>query len=254
MTSDVFQGKIEGFAEISVDYFLGRSLHCSTFFLSHCHTDHIKGLDSQEFKSLLQQKQVKIYCTHITASLVLKRSKLKYLASSFIHLEKDESYTLHVSHDETVNVTLLDANHCPGSVMFLFSKDGCNALYTGDFRVNKYLAINDAIKDVQLNYLYIDTTFFSPKIPIFHNFPSREESEDAVVRFVLREKEKNDSLTQTTIERRRVISSGARYNFSPKLTPALATQANCHTTMIRPAEEAAVRRWNRCSSRHVHVN
>ena len=194
MTSDVFQGKIEGFAEISVDYFLGRSLHCSTFFLSHCHTDHIKGLDSQEFKSLLQQKQVKIYCTHITASLVLKRSKLEYLASSFIHLEKDESYTLHVSHDETVNVTLLDANHCPGSVMFLFSKDGCNALYTGDFRVNKYLAINDAIKDVQLNYLYIDTTFFSPKIPIFHNFPSREESEDAVVRFVLREKEKNDSV------------------------------------------------------------
>ncbi|XP_063681890.1 protein artemis-like [Bolinopsis microptera] len=194
MANDVFQGKIEGFPEISVDYFVGSRLKSYCFFLSHCHTDHIKGLDSQEFKSLLQHKQVKIYCTKVTASLVLRRSKLDYLASSFVFIEKDESYTLHVSPKETINVTIMDAHHCPGSVMFLFSRDGDASLYTGDFRVTKDIALNSAINNVQLKSLYIDTTFFSPKIPKFHDFPSRKESEDAVVRFVLREKEKNDSV------------------------------------------------------------
>ena len=191
MAMDVFHGKIDGFPEISVDYFLGSSLHCSKFFLSHCHTDHIKGLDSQEFKSVIHNQRVKIYCTRVTASLVLRRSKLNYLASSFVYLEKDESYTIDVSLDETFNVAVFDANHCPGSVMFLFSKNGARALYTGDFRVAKDSIIDSAIKDVKINSLYIDTTFFSPEIAAFRNFPPRQESEDAVVRFVVREKELN---------------------------------------------------------------
>ena len=194
MANDVFQGKIEGFPEISVDYFLASRLHCKNFFLSHCHTDHIKGLDSQEFKSLLQSTLVKIYCTQVTASLVMRRSKLEYLSSSFIYLEKDESYTLHVTPDETINVTILDAYHCPGSVMFLFSRGGQSALYTGDFRLTKDLTLHETIKDIHIDSLYIDTTFFCPKVPTFHEFPSRKESEEAVIRFVVREKEKNASV------------------------------------------------------------
>lgn len=189
MATDVFHGKIDGFPEISVDYFLGSRLHCSKFFLSHCHTDHIKGLDSLEFKSIIHNHNVKIYCTRVTGSLVLRRSKLDYLASSFVYLEKGESYTINVSHDETINVTVFEANHCPGSVMFLFSRNGARALYTGDFRFAKDSTIDNTIKNV--NSLYIDTTFFSPEIAAFREFPSRLESEDAVLRFILREKELN---------------------------------------------------------------
>jgi Cft2 family RNA processing exonuclease len=33
-----------------------------------------------------------------------------------------------------IRVTLIDANHCPGSVMFLIEGDGKTILYTGDIR------------------------------------------------------------------------------------------------------------------------
>lgn len=34
----------------------------------------------------------------------------------------------------TIRVTLFDANHCPGSVMFLIEGGGKSVLYTGDIR------------------------------------------------------------------------------------------------------------------------
>ena len=158
MANDVFQGKVEGFPEISVDYFLGGSLLCQSFFLGHCHTDHIKGLDSQELKSLLQSKKVKTYCTQVTASLVLRRSKLEYLSSSFAYLEKDETYTLRVSENETINVTITKAHHCPGSVMFLFSRGDKTVLHTGDFCVPADFSIHEALEGRHFDSLYMDTT------------------------------------------------------------------------------------------------
>ena len=54
----------------------------------------------------------------------------------WIHpLELDEPYTLPLDDigKERLTVTLIDANHCPGSVMFLFQGYFGSILYTGQF-------------------------------------------------------------------------------------------------------------------------
>ena len=54
-----------------------------------------------------------------------------------VDLEVGESKLLRVHRqgsDVTITVTTLDANHCPGSAMFLFEGYFGRILYTGDFR------------------------------------------------------------------------------------------------------------------------
>lgn len=41
-----FSGIIDEIENISIDNFLGDNLKSKIFFLSHCHTDHMKGLNN----------------------------------------------------------------------------------------------------------------------------------------------------------------------------------------------------------------
>ncbi|NWH76121.1 DCR1C protein, partial [Piaya cayana] len=87
---------------------------------------------------------------------------------------------------EDIEVTLLPAGHCPGSVMFLFEGGNGTVLYTGDFRLAKgeaarmkLLHSGTRVKDIQS--VYLDTTFCDPK---FYHIPSREECLNGILELV----------------------------------------------------------------------
>ena len=75
------------------------------YFLSHFHYDHYGGMT--------KSWRHPVVCSPITAKLVLLKIRIDQKYIKAMHLNQPEVI-------ENVEVTLLDANHCPGSVMFLF--------------------------------------------------------------------------------------------------------------------------------------
>lgn len=134
--------------------------------LSHTHSDHIVGLSAKSFVSI-------VVCS-ADAKEMLLRHEVYYERSlrdnefrsesvrTFKHLKVDpvvsqdgqvyyqgsrdllKAIPLHtptefdLSNHERVRITLFDANHCPGAVMFLIEGDKGNFLHTGDLRAEPW--------------------------------------------------------------------------------------------------------------------
>jgi DNA cross-link repair 1B protein len=95
-------------------------------------------------------------------------------------LEMQEEHLIYLDKfqtDETIQVTLFDSNHCPGSVMILFKGLIGTVLHTGDFRYSKDLFSkypllyptskqNNDLKgiSVSIDHLIVDCTFGNPDI------------------------------------------------------------------------------------------
>lgn len=143
--------------------------------LTHAHSDHLMGLERQSYRGPL------VYCTHATRAIVLGlrkdggAGKLK-----FQHLRREhggvdvlQPLSLETPYEftcdnEPLQVTLLDANHCPGSCMFLIQSTRKAVLFTGDVRCERWhvdaLRHNPALLNFTLGNrkalsLYIDNTF-----------------------------------------------------------------------------------------------
>ena len=142
----------------------------AVYFLSHFHSDHYGGLGPRWAERL-------VYCSPVTARLVV--TQLRVDPKWVVALPIDPNAVHDIGCG--VSVTLLDANHCPGSAMFLFRRGGETALHTGDFRYDPRI-VPPYVTHVDL--LHIDTTFCSSE----YDFPPQEAVENTVVSLIANDK------------------------------------------------------------------
>ena len=167
---------------ICVDAFrYGAVKGCNAYFLSHFHSDHYIGLTSSWCHG-------PIYCSRVTANLV--RQQLRVDPKWVFDLDFD--CTMEVPNTQGVNVTMIPANHCPGSSLYLFEKTIGKGktpkvqriLHCGDFRACpahvQHPLLRPTIVDAvskrnigqqKLDVCYLDTTYLTPK----YAFPSQED-------------------------------------------------------------------------------
>ncbi|XP_015587953.1 protein artemis isoform X2 [Cephus cinctus] len=175
-----FLGFIEEIPGISVDRFNNKNKESSVFFLSHCHSDHTRGL-CYSFWNMLQDRGLFLYCSPISKTILesqfLDVKGINVIQSLQICDPVIVSYK-DSNNAEFVKVTSIPSGHCPGSVMFLFEKNDQVILYTGDFRIcpNDFRNLKP-LHDLQyvpkkLHKIYLDTTFLNLD---FKYFPNRKE-------------------------------------------------------------------------------
>ncbi|KAM9320253.1 5' exonuclease Apollo [Gastrophryne carolinensis] len=158
---------------IAVDFWqIRRCSHIRLFFLSHMHSDHTIGLSSTWSRPL--------YCSPTTAKIL--RFKLQVNSKWINALEVGVCHMLPLDDCgmETVSVTLIDANHCPGSVMFLFEGYFGTILYTGDFRYSSLMLKHPPLKNKEIDFLYLDNTNCDPECRV----PSRQEATKQIVEII----------------------------------------------------------------------
>lgn len=152
---------------------------CNAYFLSHFHSDHYIGLTSSWCHG-------PIFCSKVTGNLV--RQQLRVDPRWVVDLDWEQK--TEIPKTQGVFVTMIPANHCPGSSLFLFEKvigQGQNpriqrVLHCGDFRacpahVQHPLLRPDVVdlvtgkkRQQKLDVCYLDTTYLTPK----YAFPCQE--------------------------------------------------------------------------------
>lgn len=176
---------------IAVDAFrYGKIPGVTAYLLTHAHSDHYTNLSAS-------WKHGPIYCSETTANLVIHMLNVD---PKWVHpLPMDTKVEL--PDTGGVTVTLIQANHCPGSCLFLFEgKQTVNAgdssfhsafvgtarvfryLHCGDFRACPKHVSHPMIQGKRLDLIYLDTTYLDPK----YCFPPQQMVIDACAELALR--------------------------------------------------------------------
>ncbi|KAF4593193.1 hypothetical protein EYR38_008905 [Pleurotus pulmonarius] len=174
---------------IAVDAFrYGKIPGVTAYFLTHAHSDHYTNLSSNWSNG-------PIYCSgqSLRYSLLLRGIEhvLEGTANLIIHMLSVDRKWVHPLPMDTpvvipntggVSVTLIEANHCPGSCLFFFegqqtvnagdsaytsphvgSKRPYRYLHCGDFRASPQHVLHPAVKGKHIDHVYLDTTYLDPK-------------------------------------------------------------------------------------------
>ncbi|PFH51862.1 hypothetical protein AMATHDRAFT_141681 [Amanita thiersii Skay4041] len=157
---------------IAVDAFrYGTIPNVTAYFLTHAHSDHYTNLSSS-------WKSGPIYCSEGTANLILYMLRVD---KKWVHPLPMDVPTI-IPDTGGVHVTLIEANHCPGSCLFYFEgPQTVNAgdsnhkssfvgssrvfryLHCGDFRASPNHVLHPAVKEKRIDHVYLDTTYLDPK-------------------------------------------------------------------------------------------
>ncbi|CAF0711833.1 unnamed protein product [Brachionus calyciflorus] len=180
MSHNTYPGYVINNTTIAVDYWPKQNQpNITHYFLTHCHTDHTKSLDSSWNIS-------KIYCSKITKMLLMN---LHQVQEEFIHdLEMNQNHIMYLDKEESVNVSLIDANHCPGAVMFLFEGYFGVVLATGDFRYDPTMFIETPLQNTEVDICYLDNTYFNP---IFTHLPTRDKGLQQIIEIIEQHRSEN---------------------------------------------------------------
>ncbi|KAM6442899.1 DNA cross-link repair 1A protein isoform 1-T2 [Liasis olivaceus] len=152
-----FYKKIPGTGFVVDAFQYGKIEGCTAYFLTHFHSDHYGGL-TKKFT-------FPIYCNKVTGNLVTNKLGVR---EQYVHiLPMDRECIIN-----GIKVVLLDANHCPGAAMILFSlPNGTVILHTGDFRADPSMECCPFLNGWRVHTVYLDTTYCSPE----YTFPSQQE-------------------------------------------------------------------------------
>ncbi|KAK0709662.1 beta-lactamase-like protein [Lasiosphaeria miniovina] len=152
--------------------------------------DHLAGLESL--------RSPFVYCSAATKEMLLRLERFpcrinyakgileariqryKHLKTLLKPLPLDTPTTLELEPGNHIRVTLFNANHCPGAVMFLFEGQGKAALYTGDIRSEPWF-VNTLVRSpslIEYSYgfktidtIYLDTSFIDDDV----EFPPKSD-------------------------------------------------------------------------------
>ncbi|KAK8849727.1 hypothetical protein IAR55_005062 [Kwoniella newhampshirensis] len=157
---------------VAVDAFrYGAVPKVTAYLLTHAHSDHYTNLS----KSWCHGP---IYCSETTANLIIHMLEVD---PKWVHgLPNDIPFEM--PNTGGVTVTPIEANHCPGSSIFLFegpqtvnagdsgfaspyigSKRVFRYLHCGDFRACPKMVLHPAIARAPIHTCYLDTTYLNPK-------------------------------------------------------------------------------------------
>ena len=145
----------------SVDFFGGTD-RVGLYLLTHAHADHVAGLFDSTGRVVgawARRVGPRIVCSAQTKALLVARGVPSCRVEALPLLQP---CAVRMGGASGPTVTLIDANHCPGSVMFHVQWDDLDNLHTGDFRYQAELHACDfvlgQIRDVCS--IFLDTTFY----------------------------------------------------------------------------------------------
>ncbi|ORX37648.1 DNA repair metallo-beta-lactamase-domain-containing protein [Kockovaella imperatae] len=157
---------------VAVDAFrYGAVPKVTAYLLTHAHSDHYTNLSKS-------WKEGPIYCSETTANLIIHMLGVE---PQWVHgLPNDIPFVM--PNTGGVTVTPIEANHCPGSSIFLFegpqtvnagdstikspyvgSKRIFRYLHCGDFRACPKMVLHPAIARARIDTCYLDTTYLNPR-------------------------------------------------------------------------------------------